>query len=179
MIAALRRLWASRSGTAMVEFAFVLPVALVLYYGTLQLQDAIACNRKVTIATRALADLVAQNLTGDTNAAAVDGVLGATTQILAPYPSAPATMRVTQVLTDATSRTTVQWSRARGGLPLAKGTTVTIPAQMRIPGTYFLLAEVTYAYTPPVFFGDLAALRLGDSLYMLPRNSAKIDCGDC
>lgn len=179
MTAALRRLRANRSGTALIEFALVLPVALTLYYGTLQLQDAIACNRKVTIATRALADLVAQNLTGDTTAAAVDSVLGASTQVLAPYPAAPATMRVTQVMTDASNRTFVQWSRARGGLSLAKGTQVTIPAQMRIPGTYFLLSEVTYGYTPPVFFGELAAVRLADSLYMLPRNSTKIDCGDC
>lgn len=48
-VAALR----DRRGVAMVEFALILPVMLVLYLGGAQLQDGIACNRKVTIATRA------------------------------------------------------------------------------------------------------------------------------
>ncbi|WP_447411811.1 TadE/TadG family type IV pilus assembly protein, partial [Clostridium perfringens] len=59
--AMLRR---DRRGTVLVEFAVMLPVMLVLWMGSLQIEDGIACNRKVTIATRAVADLVAQNVSG-------------------------------------------------------------------------------------------------------------------
>lgn len=169
----------SKRGTALVEFALVLPVALTLYLGSVQLQDGIACNRKVTIATRTIADLVAQNVSGNTTAAELDNSLAATTAILAPYPTAPAVIRVTEVATDYAYRTTVQWSRARNGSASTPGTTVNIPAQMRIPGTYFLYAEVKYAYKPPSNFGFIGPIAMGDSLYMLPRNSTKIDCSDC
>ncbi|MCP3735143.1 pilus assembly protein [Sphingomonas sp. RP10(2022)] len=174
-----RGLIADEKGLALVEFALVLPFMLILYLGSVQLQDGISCNRKVTIATRALADLIAQNTTGSLTKAEIDSSLAAIPQVMRPYSATPAVFRVTQVGTDLTLKTTVQWSRARNGTAYATGSVVNIPAAMKIPGTYFLLAEVNYAYKPPSNFGFIGALALRDSLYMLPRNSNKIDCTDC
>lgn len=166
-------------GMALVEFAVVLPVLLTLYMGGFQLGDGIACNRKVTIATRAIADLIAQNQSGTTTKAELDSNLSAATQVLTPYAASNALIRVTEVATDINLNTTVQWSRAANGAAYAKGAAVTIPTAMKLPGTYFLFAEVSYAYTPAANFGFINAMTLKDSLYMLPRNSNKIDCSDC
>ncbi|WP_232833966.1 MULTISPECIES: TadE/TadG family type IV pilus assembly protein [unclassified Sphingomonas] len=174
--AMLRR---DRRGTVLVEFAVMLPVMLVLWMGSLQIEDGIACNRKVTIATRAVADLVAQNVSGSVAASDLDSNLAAATQVLAPYPAGAASIRITEVTTDATLKTTVQWSRGYNAVAAVPGQVVTIPVAMRIPGAYFLFAEVTYAYKPPMNFGFVGPLKLGDSLYMLPRNSNKIDCTGC
>lgn len=170
---------ADARGLALVEFATVLPVLLVLYLGGFQLSDGIACSRKVTITTRAMADLVAQNVSGTTSAAEVDNDLAAATQVMAPYPAADAMIRVSEVGTNASGVTTVQWSRAINGGALLKNATITIPTNFRIPGSYFLLAEVSYGYKPPVSYQFIGNLTLSDSIYMLPRNTNKIDCSDC
>ena len=173
------RLRADQSGTSLIEFALVLPAIVVLYLGSYQVEDAIACNRKVTIATRSVADLVSQNLTGATSASAVDGDLYAATLVLAPYASSSAVMRVTEVTTDNNLKTTVVWSRGYNASGYTAGSVATIPAAMKIPGTYFLFAEVSYAYRPAANFGFVNSMNLYDSLYMLPRNSANITCADC
>jgi Flp pilus assembly protein TadG len=173
-VAAMR----DRRGVAMVEFALTLPVMLVLYLGGVQLQDGIACNRKVTIATRAASDLISQNTTSQISAREVDDNLKLATQVLLPYAASGATVRVTQVGT-VDGRTSVMWSRGLNIAPYTRGSAITIPPEMRLNGTYFLFAEVTYAYRPPNSFGAIGPLALKDSLYMIPRNTDQINCPDC
>nr|WP_277924505.1 TadE/TadG family type IV pilus assembly protein [Sphingomonas sp. CROZ-RG-20F-R02-07] len=174
-----RKLATDTRGLALIEFAIVLPILLTLYLGGFQLGDGIACSRKITIATRAIADLIAQNQSGSTTASEVDSNLSAATQVLAPYAASNAVIRITEVGTDYNLKTTVQWSRAANGAAYKPGAVATIPLAMRIPGTYFLFAETSYAYTPSVNFGFVNAMNLSDSLYMLPRNSNSITCTDC
>jgi Flp pilus assembly protein TadG len=50
-------------GVAAVEFALILPVGLALFAGAVVLGDAIAIDRKVTLTTRAVTDLVTQYAT--------------------------------------------------------------------------------------------------------------------
>lgn len=174
-----RGLAEDRRGTALVEFAAVAPVLIVLWLGSLQIEDGIACNRKVTIATRAIADLIAQNVSGTTNKSEVDSNLNATTMVLAPYDSSRATIRVTEVYTNLLGQTSVVWSRSLNGTPLVRNASVTIPLNLRYADSYLLYAEVTYNYKPPMNFGFIGPMKLGDNLFMLPRNSSKIDCSDC
>lgn len=176
------RAWAAMRdvrGVAMVEFALVLPVMLVLYLGGVQLQDGIACDRKVTSTARAAADLISQNTTGSISAAEVDDNLNAASQVLLPFSSVPATIRVTEIAIDGNKKATVKWSRGFKTARYAPGTAMTMPAAMLQPNSYYLLAEVTYAYTPPSSFGAIGPMTLGDSIYMVPRNTDQINCPDC
>lgn len=175
----LRRIGRDTRGLALIEFAMVLPVLLILYLGSVQLQDGIACNRKVTIATRATADLIAQNATGITTARDIDNSLAAATQVMAPYRSDRAIIRLTQVTVDDHFQVRIDWSRALNGLPDTPGTVLTLPPAMRFPGVTVLVAHVTYNYKPPSNFGFIKAIPLDDYLIMLPRNSQSITCTDC
>lgn len=175
----LRALRRDRRGLALIEFAMILPILLILYLGSVQLQDGISCNRKVTIATRGVADLIAQNATGSTTQREIDNSLAAATQVMAPYPAARAMIRLTHVTIDNNYQARVDWSRALNGIPDVKGTVATIPTQMRVRGVSFLIARVTYAYQPPTNFGFIGPIKLGDSLIMLPRNSSAVTCVDC
>lgn len=166
-------------GLALIEFALILPILLVLYLGSVQLQDGISCNRKVTIATREVADLIAQNAAGTTTQREIDNSLAAATQVMAPYSATRAMIRLTHVTIDNGSQARVDWSRALGGTADVKGSVMTIPSQMRVRGVSFLIARVTYAYQPPTNFGFIGPIKLGDSLIMLPRNSSAISCVDC
>jgi Flp pilus assembly protein TadG len=56
-----RRLWADQGGVSAVEFAICLPFIVLLYLGGYQLSDSISAYRKVTAATRTVADLTSQS----------------------------------------------------------------------------------------------------------------------
>ena len=59
---ALRRFWRARAGIAAVEFAFILPIMLGLYFGISVLGQGLEIGRKVQLASRTLADLASQQL---------------------------------------------------------------------------------------------------------------------
>ncbi|SNB66072.1 Flp pilus assembly protein TadG [Rhodoblastus acidophilus] len=66
----LRRLGAfarARAGVAAVEFAFILPLMLVLYFGLAVLGQGLEVGRKVQSASRTLADLTSQQLPSTAN----------------------------------------------------------------------------------------------------------------
>lgn len=54
---ALRR---DRSGVAAIEFAMILPIMLVAFFGTVEVCAAVAIDRKVTLIARTLSDLTSQ-----------------------------------------------------------------------------------------------------------------------
>ena len=112
-------------------------------------------------------------------AAEVDDSLNAASQVLLPFSSTPAKIRVTEIAVDAKKNATVKWSRGFKTTRYAPGTAIIVPTAMQQPNTYYLLAEVTYAYTPPSSFGAIGAMTLGDSIYMVPRNTDQINCPDC
>lgn len=178
--AAIRRgMWRDRRGVAMVEFALVLPVMLLLYLGGVQLQDAMACKRKVTITARAAADLIAQNTTGSTTRAEIQANMIAATQIMQPYATTVTQIRVTQISTDGNRRTTIKWSRGLNTQGYPTGAYVWVPAAMGAPNTTFLVAQVGYDYQPISTFGGVGAMSLYDILLMVPRNTDQITCTDC
>jgi hypothetical protein len=52
------RLMRERHAVAAVEFALILPVALILYLGTVETYRLLSAQRKITLAAHAMADLV-------------------------------------------------------------------------------------------------------------------------
>lgn len=57
MLGDLRR---NCQGLALDEFALTAPFFIQLYRGSYQVNDAVGCNRRVTIAARSVADLTSQ-----------------------------------------------------------------------------------------------------------------------
>lgn len=179
MRAVARRFAADTRGLALIEFALVLPFMLLLYLGGVQLSEAMACNRKVAVATRALVDLAAQSVSGVTSAKEVDGDLKAALIVLQPYQSSNAQAKITEVYTNSSAQTSVVWSRAVNTTAYVKGATVTIPSNLKVAGTYLLLSEISYAYTPPVTYDLVKPLTFGSNIFMLPRNTSSVSCSDC
>lgn len=175
----LCRLIGDRRGVAMIEFALVLPVMLILYLGGVQLQDAVSCKRKVTITARAAVDLIAQSTTGVTSAAEVQANLTAATQVMQPYAPGTTQIRVTEIATDSQGRTSIVWSRGQNAYPYTRGIRVRVNPAMSAPGTSFLLAEVGYPYNPVATFGVFGPIALYDYIWMVPRNTDQIACSDC
>ena len=150
---------ASSRGVAAVEFAMVFPIMLVLYLGLVEITTAVNTDRKVTLLSRALADLTGRARGGVTPTSMGD-VFTAAFSIMQPYSTANVKMVVSSIVVRDTGQTAgdppapvvqgkVCWSEARnGGAALVKDAVVTVPEGFRTPKTSFIRADVTMNYVP-------------------------------
>lgn len=134
----LRRLLRDTRGATIVEFAAVLPVLLLLYTGGCALSDMIACNRKVTTATRALADLVSRTMSptiiyNDPSSASATSYLSASAVVLTPYKLNNATQEISLLRVCDATHAYVVWTQAQ--TQSADGSTVTAATSSVTAGT--------------------------------------------
>jgi Flp pilus assembly protein TadG len=173
------------SGVAATEFAIIVPLMLVMFFGTVEFSSGVAVDRKVTLIARTLSDLTSQGLT------ATDCTLSnsfvAATSILYPYPTPPppSASTITELLVDPTTlQAKVQWSRsatinAAGAVVLGTGhalnTVISIPPALAVGGTYLIWSEVSYLYKPTIgYVMSKAGITLSDVAYTRPRQSNSI-----
>jgi Flp pilus assembly protein TadG len=156
-------------GLAAVEFAMVVPLMLVLFFGTVEFSTGLAIDRKVTVMARTLSDLTSQNLA--VTDAQLTNIFNASTGILAPYDPVPVKSTITELYVDpATKVARVQWSK--GDAARGSGSTVTIPAALQVGGTYLIFSEVSYKYVPVVgYVMAKAGINMSDFTYTRPRQS--------
>jgi Flp pilus assembly protein TadG len=162
-------LWRDRSGIAATEFAVIVPLMLVLFFGVVEFSQAVAVDRKVTIVARTLPDLVSQNTT--VLDAQFTTYFQAGTKIVSPYPAGPLNQTVSELYVDPNTHTVkVQWSK--GYAVRAIGSTVTIPAALAVDGTYLIFSEVSYLYVPTIgYVMAPSGVNLSDVAYSRPRQS--------
>jgi Flp pilus assembly protein TadG len=182
-------------GIAATEFAVIVPIMLVLFFGTVTFSSAVAIDRKITIFARAVSDITSQApATTPKYAVTTDTLLqNAFTsglKILMPYlqnssPSANAT--VSEIYVDSNGVAKIVWSRA--GTLAPTGTQATLVVSGRSAGdvvttlvpptllqkqTYLILSEINYLFTPAVNFANLMAntgVTLSDFAYSAPRQA--------
>ncbi|GGK32011.1 TadE/TadG family type IV pilus assembly protein [Salinarimonas ramus] len=151
----VRRFARARSGVAAIEFAFVLPVMLLLFIGLSQTTVALSMDRKVTLLSRTTADLVGRM--GSTTIAEINGIMEAASVVLEPYDDAEVSIVLSSVVVrdsnpdpDSTSlEARVCWSRANAnGTARSPNQTVPIPAGFDQDGASFVFAEVRMPYRP-------------------------------
>ena len=178
----VRQLWMDANAMAATEFAIVVPFMLLLYVGGVELGNGMSISVKVSETAHTVADLVTQNTQVTTSQ--MQGILGASTATLAPYPVVDkaghslVTVTVSEVATDAAGKATVQWSQSFNGTTVSTGRPVgqvmTLPPALTGPSNYnvsFILGEVSYAYTPNLGYTISGTVTLQDSYYLFPRCS--------
>jgi Flp pilus assembly protein TadG len=172
---AVARLAIDTRGAAAVELAIITPAIIALFFGTTELSQAVAVDRKVTVTARALSDLVAQSTT--VSDADMSNIFDAITGIMTPYTTTPLSARVSAVnINAAGTAATVGWSNATGtGLPArGVGTAVTIPAALRVANTQVIWSEISYGYTSPIGHFIVGTLTMTEQFFARPRQSVTI-----
>jgi len=164
-------------GVAATEFAMIVPLMLVMFFGTVEVSSGVAVDRKVTLVARTLSDLTSQS-TGVKDADITD-FFKASNGIMWPYPSSPVQATISELYIDpATSVARVQWSK--GSSPRGSGSTVTIPSGLigkdssgnTLPNQYLIFSEVSYLYQPiSGYVMSRAGVTLSDNAYTRPRQS--------
>jgi Flp pilus assembly protein TadG len=168
------------SGIAATEFAVIVPIMLVMFFGTVEFSSGVAVDRKVTLMARTLSDLTSQS----TSVAYSDmtNFFSASNAVMTPYSATPTTATISELYIDPnTFQARVQWSRSAtitstGGVVLGAGhppkTVLTIPAQLAVGGTYLIFSEVSYLYKPTIGYVMVkTGVTLSDVSYTRPRQS--------
>lgn len=177
---AMRGFAADTRALAATEFAVIVPLMLVTFFGTVEISSAVAIDRKVTLIARTLSDLTSQSTKLDD--ASMKDTFTASISVVMPYDAALVKGTISQIYVDANSIATVQWSRAgtiaSGATQAALATsarkagdkvTAMIPATLLIPSSYLILSEASYTYTPTVGYVLKSNITLGDLSYTRPR----------
>jgi len=175
-IAILARLCAlarERRGVAALEFAALLPLFIILYLGTFEIGQGISINLNNALAARTVADLASQYT--DVYNADMTSILGASSTVLAPYPTQTFSVTVSEVTVDATGKATVTWSDTLNGTARGVGQSVTLPAGMNIPGSSLIWGETQYVYTPSLGYVLTGSITLSSQIFMSPRNAPSVN----
>lgn len=183
MLTVLARIGGSFAGStraiAATEFAMILPVLLLLFLGSYDAGNAVAIYMKVRSATYTLAAVTNQYGTGNNAIGTTDmtAITGATSAVLAPYPSAPTVVTISQIKATTATQAAVSWSYSVNGTALTAGATFTLPTNFAanscggVYPCYVILAAVSYTYTPTFGAYMTGPITLSDSLYATPRST--------
>ncbi|TAL83569.1 MAG: pilus assembly protein [Beijerinckiaceae bacterium] len=169
------RLLRDGGGVAATEFALMVPIMLVLFVGVAEVGQAIAISRKVTITVRTVTDLVTQYAALSTTD--MGNLLGASEQVIAPYPSGNLAVTVSEVSTDASGNATITWSQSLNGTAYKVGQQVTLPTGMNQPNISLIWGQAQYKYTPVLGDNIIGATTLSDQIYMNSRLCQEIAYG--
>ncbi|WP_411818117.1 TadE/TadG family type IV pilus assembly protein [Hyphococcus sp. DH-69] len=147
----LRRWRKADSGIAATEFAVLLPVLVLLFFGLIEASNAMTVNRKVAISANTLADLVAQS--EEIKESEVDDLFAGVMEIIRPSDPTNMTLKLSSVVLDEDGNPVVHWSRDNnGGEPYAEGQEFTkLSDDTIIPSiASLIIVEMSYTYQPSI-----------------------------
>lgn len=176
LAAQAKRFWArlgtDRRGVSAVEFALIAPVMIVILFGVIEISMLMTVDRKVTRATSAIADLVAQDdiITADE----MIDIFTATSTIMQPYDANGMQMRVSSVVMANDGSVAVDWSEAQSMSARAPGSAVSVPAGILQPNSSIVMAEVRYNYSSNLGTFLSTPILLKETFYLRPRRALKV-----
>jgi Flp pilus assembly protein TadG len=172
-----------RKGVAAVEFAFIAPIMLLLFVGTIELSAGISTNRKLSRLSSTVGDLVTQSQ--QLTASDVEAIMDVSSKIMYPYDEDDVTIVLTGVqITSGQAK--VVWSKSRpAGLEKTINSDYTVPAKIKKDGTFLVAAEIKTSYTPSVGWIKYTAstgidftynpIEMREELFLRPRIGSTVE----
>lgn len=149
----LKRAASCRRGMAATEFALLLPIQVLLFFGVIEASDALTANRRVALASNTLADLVAQSK--ELTFADVDSLFVGIREIIDPTAASSLSVNLVSVVQDAGGSPIVHWSRdIDGTAPYTPGSRFPnlTDATILSAGSSLVFVELTYDYQPTLTY---------------------------
>lgn len=170
-----------QNGVAAIEMAFIFPVMLILYFGLVDITNLLSANRRVTLTSSTIADLVTQASSTVTQAE-LDGYFNAASPIMDPFDSTAVGLELFSYAVDTGSgNAQLDWQYAKSGVTCGSAPAITSDMEdLMASGNGLVLARVCYQWAP--ITGKVAgvgSMQLEDQMILRPRQSNIIECTDC
>jgi len=132
-------------GVAAVEFAFIAPIMILLFVGTIELSAGISTNRKLSRVSSAIGDLITQSQSLTQND--VLNIMDVTSKIMYPYAG---TVNIEINGVDiASGQAKAKWRcKSLTSSCTTINETYPVPTKIKKDGTFLVSAKVTATYTP-------------------------------
>jgi Flp pilus assembly protein TadG len=182
-IAKLKTYLRAERGVAAIEFAFIMPFLLLLFFGLVDITDAVSNNRRITSLANSVGDLVAQNrdkvLKTD-----IDDYFKIAKIMMKPASDSNVKIRLYGYRKVGTSAVQ-QWLVDNGkGVACNKTPDATTIYNLMTVGNDVIVAQACMQYTPVVTgvlvdaknVFNFRVFKLEQMIMMRPRASAKLDC---
>lgn len=192
--AGLARFGCDRRGVAAIEFAFIAPILLAMYFLTMEATQAIEANKKLSRVAAMVGDLATQQ--GSVTKDDLDAIMKIADSSLLPYHRSTPTIIATGILVTGTPlKAVVQWSRkVEDGLYSAggevNGDKTTLPATMMTKDRFVVRVQASLDYRPVITWSDdgkstlglaaaFSSLPMSETAYLSPRMTPTISCSNC
>lgn len=169
----LRSLMRNEDGVSAVEFAFIAPLMVLIFFGCIELSFMMRADRRVTSTAANLGDLTSRlaSVTDDDmrelyNAAAV---------MMQPYQASDTRMRITSIVDNGDGKKRVAWSDGHKLEPRVVNSEVNVPVGIVPSPGSVILTEVEYDYKSGVSLVIDTEITMTDTFYLRPRRVSKIE----
>ncbi len=145
-------------GIAATEFALIMPLLIILFFGMLEASEALTVNRRVSKAVNTLSDLTAQLDT--VSPSEFDNLVTGVLEIMNPSDISNIQIKISSIIPDSNGDPIIHWSRDDdGNTPYVVGDDYTKMdnASVLDAGGSVIIAEIYYPHTLAIsshFFGS-------------------------
>jgi len=165
----------SCSGIAALEFAFIAPVMIVLFFGVVEGSNALSVSRRVSLAANTLADLVSQE--AQITVAQANDLFTGVEQIIGQG-DVDADVTIVSLVYDADhDKVVVDWSRNNsGGTPYAAGSEYSGLADATLidATSSLVVAEIRYTYQSALTKRIIGPVNFEKFATRWPRRAARV-----
>lgn len=169
-------------GAAAIEFAFIIPFMLLLYFGLVDVTGLISMNRRVVSAAATMADLVGQQKT-NILASTIADQYNAAYVIMQPVQSANVRVEIFDYRTNGSGAIVQMWKTGNNQGPSCGAAPSTVGmVNLMTASNDVIVARVcaTYYSTVASFMGQsimgASSFNLSQAISVRPRSSLTLDC---
>lgn len=159
----VRNFGRDRSAVAVVEFAIVMPLLLMLTLGTFEATRAVRAKMKADFATQALANMIAAQNSVD--ATALTNFCNGARMVMLPYTTTSLKAAIASVTNNV-----VDWFDTSCGSPSAISNPQSLSTLDGSGTDSVIIVQTTYSYTSPVPYLMGANITLTQTAFARPRN---------
>jgi Flp pilus assembly protein TadG len=153
-----------RRAVAVIEFAIIMPLMLMLTMGTFEATRAVRAKMKADFAAQAFADLIAAQTSVD--ATALTNFCNGVQMVMVPYVTTSLKAAIASV-----TNGTVDWTDTTCGSATAISNPTTLATTLSGGGgNSVIIVQTSYAYTSPVPYMMPASITLTQTAFARPRN---------
>jgi hypothetical protein len=170
-------------GVSAVEFAMIIPLIFLMFFGMLDLTNGFAIDRKVSQISQGMADLASRYTTlAETD---VSNFFIIADAMLTPYDKTQLKASISQVYIDPSTKIAkVVWTRGDflvGKVVRKVNDIVSVPTNLIVkdangnylPNQYLILGEANYDYVPTIgWVVPKGGLALSDTMFTRPRQTS-------